>query len=250
LAKICPDCFKSKPKSQKAKSSSTLAGQGLKPFKLTKPESSLKQQGLKPFKPANIEKSPKKTAGAANIAQVCPQCFKKKETTLVVDNDSTENVNSTIEESSTISASTTENITSFETFEDFSTLPDNVEPSTNNANISKKVENNESTETPDLMMNDDTTMDVVQNATAIELDEETVSDEQAISKESESLVEVVKDTKIEIEDLAQQSTTTVESTNKPILVEIVKSEADLSIEENEPRSLISTNNTENTKNEE
>ena len=250
LAKICPDCFKSKPKSQNTKSSSTLAGQGLKPFKLTKPESSLKQQGLKPFKPANTEKSPKKSAGAANIAQVCPQCFKKKETTLVVDKDSTENVNSTLEESSTISESTTESITSFETFEDFSTLPDNVGVSTSLANISKKVENNESTETPDLMMKDDITMDAVQNATAIEQKEETISDEQAIAKESESSEEVVKDTKIEMEDLVKQNTTTSETTNKPILVETVKSETDLSIEENEPRSLISTNNTDSTENEE
>merc|ERR1712152_129153 len=220
------------------------------PFKLTKPESSLKQQGLKPFKPASIEKSPKKSAGAANIAQVCPQCFKKKETTLVVDKDSTENVNSTLEESSTISESTTESITSFETFEDFSTLPDNVGASTSLANISKKVENNESTETPDLMMKDDITMDVVQNATAIEQKEETISDEQAIAKESESSEEVVKDTKIEMVDLVKQNTTTSETTNKPILVETVKSETDLSIEENEPRSLISTNNTDSTGNEE
>merc|ERR1712135_187993 len=153
------------------------AGQGLKPFKLTKPESSLKQQGLKPFKPSNIEKLPKKSAGAANIAQVCPQCFTKKETTLVVDKDSTENVNSTLDESSTISASTTENITSFETFEDFSTLPENVGASTSTANISKKVENNEISKTPDLMMKDDITMDAVQNATAIDKKEETFSDE-------------------------------------------------------------------------
>merc|ERR1712135_102822 len=115
------------------------------------------------------------------------------------------------------------------------------------ANISEKVENNESTETPDLMMKDDITMDAVQNATAIEKKEETVSDEQAISKENESSEEVVKDTKIEMEDLVKQNATTSETTNKPILVETVKSETDLSIEENEPRSLImSTNNTEST----
>merc|ERR1712126_644541 len=100
--------------------------------------------------------------------------------TLVVDKDSTENVNSTLEESSTISASTTENITSFETFEDFSTLPNNVGVSTSTENISKKVENNEKSKKPDLMMKDDITMDAVQNATAIEKKEETVSDEQAI----------------------------------------------------------------------
>merc|ERR1712136_444235 len=118
------------------------------------------------------------------------------------------------------------------------------------ANISEKVENNESTETPDIMMKDDITMNAVQNATAIEKKEETVSDEQAISKENESSEEVVKDTKIEMEDLVKQNTTTSETTNKPILVETVKSETDLSIEENEPRSLIGTNNTESTENEE
>merc|ERR1712135_214388 len=118
------------------------------------------------------------------------------------------------------------------------------------ANISEKVENNESTETPDLMMKDNITMDAVQNATAIEKKEETVSDEQAISKENESSEEVVKDTKIEMEDSVKQNTTDSETTNKPILVETVKSETDLSIEENEPRSLISTNNTESTENEE
>merc|ERR1712133_322072 len=160
--------------------------------------------------------------------------------TLVVDKDSTENVNSTLEESSTSSA----------TFEDFSTLPDNVGASTSTANNSKKVENNEISKTADLMMKDDITMDAVQNATAIEKKEETVSDEQAISKENESSEELVKDTKIEMEDLVKQNTTTSETTNKPILVETVKSETDLSIEENEPRSLISTNNTESTENEE
>ena len=96
----------------------------------------------------------------------------------------------------------------------------------------------------------DITMDAVQNATAIEQKEETVSDEQAISKEGKSSEEVVKDTKIEMEDLVKQNTTTSETTNKPILVETVQSETDLSIEENEPRSLISTNNTESTENEE
>merc|ERR1712135_105465 len=118
------------------------------------------------------------------------------------------------------------------------------------ANISEKVENDEMSKTPDLMMKDDITMDAVQNTTAIEKKEETVSDEQAISKENESSEEVVKDTKIEMEDLVKQNTTTSETTNKPILVETVKSETDLSIEENEPRSLISTNNTESTENEE
>merc|ERR1712136_612821 len=118
------------------------------------------------------------------------------------------------------------------------------------ANISEKVENNESTETPDLMMKDDITMNAEQNAIAIEKKEETVSDEQAISKENESSEEVVKDTKIEMEDSVKQNTTDSETTNKPILVETVKSETDLSIEENEPRSLISTNNTESTENEE
>merc|ERR1711972_650358 len=118
------------------------------------------------------------------------------------------------------------------------------------ANISKKVENNEISKTPDSMMKDDITMDAVQNATAIESKEETVSDERAISKENESSEEVVKDTKIEMEDLVKQNTTTSETTNKPILVETVKSETDLSIEENEPRSLISTNNTESTENDE
>merc|ERR1712136_340828 len=142
------------------------------------------------------------------------------------------------------------NITSFETFEDFSTLPDNVGVSTSTANISEKVENNEMSKMPDLMMKDDITMDAVQNATAIEKKEETVSDEQAISKENESSEEVVKDTKIEMEDLVKQNTTTSETTNKPILLETVKSETDLSIEENEPRSLIGTNNTESTENEE
>merc|ERR1711902_369654 len=122
--------------------------------------------------------------------------------------------------------------------------------STSLANTSEKVENNESTEKPDLMMKDVIIMDVVQNATAIEQKEETISDEQAIAKESESSEEVVEDTKIEMEDLVKQNTTTSETTNKPILVETVKSETDLSIEENEPRSLISTNNTESTENEE
>merc|ERR1712198_455765 len=130
------------------------------------------------------------------------------------------------------------------------TLPDNVGVSTSTANISKKVENNEMSKTPDLMMKDDITMDAVQNATAIEQKEETISDEQAIAKESESSEEVVKDTKIEMEDLVKQNTTTSETTNKPTLDETVKSETDLSIEENEPRSLISTNNTESTENEE
>merc|ERR1712198_188318 len=130
------------------------------------------------------------------------------------------------------------------------TLPDNVGVSTSTANMGKKVENKEMSKTPDLMMKDDITMDAVQNATAIEKKEETVSDEQAISKENESSEEVVKDTKIEMEDLVKQNTTTSETTNKPILVETVKSETDLSIEENEPRSLISTNNTESTENEE
>merc|ERR1712152_62077 len=125
-------------------------------------------------------------------------------------------------------------------------MGDDVEASTSLVNISKKVENNESTETPDLMMKDDITMDAVQNATAIEQKEETVSDEQAISKESKSSEEVVKDTKIEMEDLVKENTTTSETTNKPILVETIKSETDLSIEENEPRSLISTNNTDST----
>ena len=232
LAKICPDCFNSKPKGEKTKGASSLASQGLKPIKLTKPSPSLKQQGLKPFKPTNTEtasilKTPKKSAGATNIAQVCPQCFKKKQTTLVVDENTSKEINDTLAEPPMIPENNTKEIETFDSFDDFSVLPDNLQTVVSSTDDSEGDENKKSTST-------------ITDLTVEKVD----SNEPDSSKENEPVAKVITETEIKDESFSQQIAMKNESTNKPMIEDDIVSTTDSSIEESEPRSLINDSNTE------
>merc|ERR1712038_1205929 len=82
LAKICPSCFKGKTNGK------TMSNKEKKPIKLTNIGSPVT---------SDSDEKPKKSSGIANIAQVCPQCFKKQSQTPIAETKQI-NVDSTLTE--------------------------------------------------------------------------------------------------------------------------------------------------------
>ena len=214
LAKICPGCFKKAIVVKAAKPSKTNT------TVLTDPE-----------------KTPNKNAAFANIAQVCPHCFKKQTTAAKAKTEGSSSGNGQPITSKSVSESLVEEI-----------------------DISRDLEEKEtsflntfdvSVETSTLSLELDTEENISLNATNNVTNQDTTNDKPNANDEPieyfptlEALVAAQEAIdQIEDEDAVNESTEITDAINneKKDLIEV---ESTLSVEENEPRSLINKASTD------
>lgn len=230
LAKICPSCFNSKTTNK------NIPNKEKKPIKLTKISTPIT---------TDVDQKPKNSAGIANIAQVCPQCFKKQSK---MPNDETKHLkaNSTLIESDPDSESTSKIVNSseqseeketFETFETFEYI--NSKAGSNDdlsiTNTTQKTSANNETNPQNNSEENRNEDELRPTKIAKETNDTPVMTPKNNSNEN---VLVITATKIEDEDIISETTEINYAINNEDKEKLVEVASVSSLEESEPRSLV------------
>lgn len=218
LAKICPSCFKAKTNEK------SMPNNEKKPIKLTKISKDVS---------TDVDQKPVKSAGFANIAQVCPHCFKKQSKT-PSDETKTLKVDSTVTDQ--VSESTSKIIIGSEQLEEKETVKTLVNNSkTDNKDVLSTRNTTEKTRANN-EANQENTSEAKSNEDGLSSSE--IAKETNDSNENTENVVVITATKIEVEDIMSETTEINSVSNKEDKEKLVDVAPISSIEGSEPRSLV------------